>query len=53
VAERVLAHESRFTEEIKVDTIDEKELTASVDEHFGTAKSPESLSAVPSTSNQN
>ncbi|HEV8606927.1 MAG TPA: hypothetical protein VGQ99_16405 [Tepidisphaeraceae bacterium] len=39
VAERVLAHESRFTEEIKVDTVDEKELVASVDDHFGAAKS--------------
>jgi len=42
VAERVLAHESHFTEEIKVDNVDEKELTASVDEHFGTAKATES-----------
>jgi hypothetical protein len=53
VAERVLAHESRFTEEIKVDNVDEKELTASVDEHFGIAKSPESLSAAPAVTNQN
>jgi hypothetical protein len=53
VAERVLAHESRFTEEIKVDVVDEKELTASVDEHFGNTKAPESLSAAPSVTNQN
>lgn len=57
VAERVLAHESRFTEEIKVDVVDEKELTASVDEHFGT-KSPESISTAdrisePTVANQN
>src|SRR5438105_4035995 len=42
VAERVLAHESHFTEEIKVDVVDEKELTASVDEHFGNTKATES-----------
>src|SRR5204862_5441093 len=42
VAERVLAHESHFTEEIKVDNVDEKELTASVDEHFGNSKATES-----------
>ncbi len=42
VAERVLAHESHFTEEIKVDVVDEKELTASVDEHFGSVKATES-----------
>jgi hypothetical protein len=53
VAERVLAHESRFTEEIKVDAVDEKELVASVDEHFGKPTSPEALSATPSAPNQN
>ncbi len=46
VAERVLAHESKFAEEIKVDTVDEKELVASVDDHFGNHKSAE-----PETSN--
>lgn len=34
VAERVLAHEARFTETIHVDIVDEKELVAAVDEHF-------------------
>jgi hypothetical protein len=42
VAERVLAHESKFTEEIKVDTVDEKELVASVDEHFANKKTDDS-----------
>src|SRR5204862_3364963 len=42
VAERVLAEESHFTEEITVDNVDEKELTASVDEHFGNSKATES-----------
>lgn len=42
VAERVLAHEAKFSEEIKVDTIDEKELVASVDEHFGNKKDNDS-----------
>ena len=34
VAERVLAHETRFVEAIPVDTIDEKELLAQVDEYL-------------------
>jgi len=34
VAERVLAHEARFTEPIATDTISEKELLAQVREHF-------------------
>ena len=42
VAERVLAHETRFTQEIKVDTVDEKELVASVDEHFANKKTDDS-----------
>src|SRR5213075_2096169 len=45
VAERVLAHESHFTEEIKVDAVDEKELVASVDDHFANHKSAESESS--------
>jgi hypothetical protein len=34
VAERVLAHESRFAEEIEVDTVSEGELLSLVDEYF-------------------
>lgn len=34
VAERVLAHESRFVELIPVDVIDEKDLVAQIDEHM-------------------
>ncbi len=49
VAERVLAHESKFAEEIKVDTIDEKELVASVDDHFANHKSAESEATTPPT----
>ena len=35
VAERVLAHEARFTESIPVDTVDEKDLLAEVTEYLG------------------
>ena len=35
VAERVLAHESRFTQPIPVETISEPDLLAEVDEHLG------------------
>ncbi|MCY2951159.1 MAG: hypothetical protein NTU53_04175 [Planctomycetota bacterium] len=38
VAERVLAHEARFTESIPVDGINEKDLMMAVDEHFNTGK---------------
>jgi len=38
VAERVLAHESRFTEPMKIDVIDEQHLVAAVDEHFNAEK---------------
>ena len=34
VAERVLAHESRFVQTIPVDVIQEKDLLAQIDEHF-------------------
>jgi hypothetical protein len=34
VAERVLAHESRFVQAIPVDVIQEKDLLAQIDEHF-------------------
>jgi predicted RNase H-like nuclease (RuvC/YqgF family) len=37
VAERVLAHESRFIEPIEVSTVNEKELLVEVNEHLGTA----------------
>ena len=49
VAERVLAHESKFAEEIKVDTVDEKELVASVDDHFANHKSAEPEATTPPT----
>jgi len=49
VAERVLAHESKFAEEIKVDTVDEKELVASVDDHFANHKSAEPEATTRST----
>jgi hypothetical protein len=38
VAERVLASESRFTDAIAVDGIDEKELVQAVDDHFNTPR---------------
>lgn len=38
VAERVLAHESRFVQSIPVDTITEKDLLTQVDEYFQAAK---------------
>jgi len=38
VAERVLAHEARFVQPIAVDTIDEKDLLAQVDEHLNPDK---------------
>jgi hypothetical protein len=47
VAERVLAHESKFAEEIKVDTVDEKELVASVDEHFANKNTTETPATPP------
>jgi len=40
VAERVLAHESRFVEPIPVDVIDEKDLVAQIDEHMSGADAP-------------
>jgi chromosome segregation ATPase len=38
VAERVLAHESRFVSPIPVDVISEKDLVSEIDEHFSEAK---------------
>lgn len=44
VAERVLAHEVRFTEEISVDGIDEADLLSDVDEYLGAEKQTASAS---------
>jgi len=38
IAERVLAHEARFTESIPVDAVNEKDLMMAVDEHFSTPR---------------
>jgi hypothetical protein len=46
VAERVLAHEAKFTETIQVDVVDEKELVAAVDEHFSKDKQSVEVSEV-------
>lgn len=46
VAERVLAHEARFTEAIPVDTVKEGELVAAVDDHFNKSPQP-ALAAKP------
>jgi len=48
VAERVLAHESRFVESIPVDTIVEEDLVAQVDEYFETHDGAESDEAAAS-----
>lgn len=40
VAERVLAHEARFTQPIPIDSIDEGELLNQVNEYLGTGSSP-------------
>ncbi len=45
VAERVLAHEARFTESIPVDGINEKDLMMAVDEHFNTSKTAKAETA--------
>jgi len=52
VAERVLAHESKFAEEIKVDTVDEKELVASVDDHFANKNATEPAANPPTVASQ-
>ena len=46
VAERVLAHEAKFTETIHVDVVDEKELVAAVDEHFAKDKKSVEVSEI-------
>ncbi len=38
VAERVLAHEARFTEPMRIDVINEQQLLTTVDEHFNPDK---------------
>jgi chromosome segregation ATPase len=43
VAERVLAHESRFVQSIPVDTITEKDLLSQVDDYFETGTDAESV----------
>ena len=43
VAERVLAHESRFIQSIPVDTITEKDLLSQVDDYFEAGTDKESL----------
>lgn len=35
VAEHVLAHEAKFTQDVPIDTVNEKDLLAQVDEHLG------------------
>jgi len=35
VAEHVLAHEAKFTQDVPLDTVNEKDLLTQVDEHFG------------------
>jgi len=59
VAERVLAHEARFTESIPVDGVNEKDLLMAVDDHFNTPKTaakseskPETKTDAPSTVSQ-
>ena len=46
VAERVLAHEAKFTETIQVDIVNEKDLVAAVDEHFSKDKKSVEVSEV-------
>lgn len=41
VAEHVLAHEAKFTHEMPIDTVDEKDLLTQVDEHFGKNAAPQ------------
>ena len=51
VAERILAHESRFVETIPVDVIQEKDLLAQIDEHFNPIEmSSEELALAENTS---
>ena len=54
VAERVLAHEARFTETIPMETISDEDLVAQVKEHFGsdfektaTASATDDISKTP------
>jgi hypothetical protein len=45
VAERVLAHEGRFVEQIQVDVVDEKDLLTQVGEYFGRPVKGDALAA--------
>jgi chromosome segregation ATPase len=45
VAERILAHESRFVQPIAIDTISEDDLLAEVDEYFNPVELPEAITA--------
>jgi hypothetical protein len=45
VAERVLAHEARFTDAIQIDVVNEKDLVAAVDEHFSAPQKTETAKA--------
>lgn len=47
VAERVLAHESRFVDNIPVDTVPEADLVAQVDEYFQQHEAPEDADMAP------
>jgi chromosome segregation ATPase len=48
VAERVLAHESKFTQPIPVDVIDERELLEEIDAHFSpTQQNPVAVTTQP------
>jgi len=50
VAERVLAHESRFVQTIPVDVIPEKDLLAQIDEHFNPAQDGDAVAKADSDS---
>ena len=50
VAERVLAHEARFTQPIQIDVVNEKDLVAQVDEFLGQSH-PTTAPAVAMDSN--
>jgi len=52
VAERVLSHESKFVDAIPVNAINEKELTAAVDEHFNRGLSSGSIEPVSRASSE-
>jgi len=45
VSERILAHEGKFVQTIPVDTVDEKDLLAEIDEHFSVDEEDVKLAA--------